>query len=52
MPTYPAWLTNRHFKSKDALLAAGIDCQLDCRSAMHDIRTLFAGTRRPRPCGC
>ncbi|MUL83048.1 MULTISPECIES: TetR/AcrR family transcriptional regulator [unclassified Mycolicibacterium] len=33
----------RHFKSKDALLAAGIDRQLDRRSAMHDIRNLFAG---------
>ncbi|MDH6197299.1 AcrR family transcriptional regulator [Mycobacterium frederiksbergense] len=33
----------RHFKSKDALLAAGIDRQLDRRSAMQDIRTLFAG---------
>lgn len=33
----------RHFKSKDALLAAGIDRQLDRRAAMKDIRTLFAG---------
>lgn len=33
----------RHFKSKDALLAAGIDRQLDRRAAMHDIRALFAG---------
>jgi len=33
----------RHFKSKDALLDAGIDRQLDRRSAMHDIRALFAG---------
>jgi len=33
----------RHFKSKDALLAAGIDRQLDRRRAMHDIRALFAG---------
>ncbi|MCV7220918.1 TetR/AcrR family transcriptional regulator [Mycolicibacterium elephantis] len=32
-----------HFKSKDALLDAGIDRQLDRRRAMHDIRTLFAG---------
>lgn len=32
-----------HFKSKDALLEAGIDRQLDRRRAMHDIRTLFAG---------
>ena len=32
-----------HFKSKDALLNAGIDRQLDRRRAMHDIRTLFAG---------
>ncbi|MBV9091899.1 MAG: TetR/AcrR family transcriptional regulator [Mycobacteriaceae bacterium] len=32
-----------HFKSKEALLEAGIDRQLDRRSAMHDIRTLFAG---------
>jgi AcrR family transcriptional regulator len=33
----------RHFKSKDALLDAGIDRQLDRRSAMRDIRSLFAG---------
>lgn len=33
----------RHFKSKDALLDAGIDRQLDRRHAMHDIRALFAG---------
>lgn len=33
----------RHFKSKDALLAAGIDRQLDRRAAMADIRRLFAG---------
>jgi AcrR family transcriptional regulator len=33
----------RHFKSKDALLAAGIDRQLDRRAAMADIRALFAG---------
>jgi AcrR family transcriptional regulator len=33
----------RYFKSKDALLDAGIDRQLDRRSAMRDIRTLFAG---------
>jgi AcrR family transcriptional regulator len=32
-----------HFKSKDALLEAGIDRQLDRRRAMHDIRILFAG---------
>jgi AcrR family transcriptional regulator len=32
-----------HFKSKEALLEAGIDRQLDRRQAMHDIRTLFAG---------
>ena len=32
-----------HFKSKDALLEAGIDRQLDRRRAMHDIRNLFAG---------
>jgi AcrR family transcriptional regulator len=32
-----------HFKSKKALLEAGIDRQLDRRRAMHDIRTLFAG---------
>src|SRR5258708_36874716 len=32
-----------HFKSKEALLNAGIDRQLDRRSAMHDIRALFAG---------
>lgn len=33
----------RHFKSKDALLIAGIDRQLDRRAAMSDIRALFAG---------
>lgn len=33
----------RHFKSKDALLTAGIDRQLDRRTAMGDIRALFAG---------
>ena len=33
----------RHFKSKDALLDAGIDRQLDRRAAMHDIRALLAG---------
>ena len=33
----------RHFKSKDALLDAGIDRQLDRRHAMRDIRALFAG---------
>ena len=32
-----------HFKSKEALLEAGIDRQLDRRRAMHDIRNLFAG---------
>jgi AcrR family transcriptional regulator len=32
-----------HFKSKDALLTAGIDRQLDRRRAMHDISALFAG---------
>jgi AcrR family transcriptional regulator len=32
-----------HFKSKDSLLAAGIDRQLDRRRAMHDIRSLFVG---------
>jgi AcrR family transcriptional regulator len=32
-----------HFKSKEALLEAGIDRQLDRRHAMHDIRALFAG---------
>lgn len=32
-----------HFKSKEALLEAGIDRQLDRRRAMQDIRTLFAG---------
>jgi AcrR family transcriptional regulator len=32
-----------HFKSKEALLEAGIDRQLDRRRAMHDIRALFAG---------
>ncbi|MBB3753668.1 AcrR family transcriptional regulator [Mycolicibacterium sp. BK634] len=33
----------RHFTSKEALLGAGIDRQLDRRAAMHDIRALFAG---------
>lgn len=33
----------RHFKSKDALLAAGIDRQLDRRAAMQAISTIFAG---------
>jgi AcrR family transcriptional regulator len=33
----------RHFKSKDALLVAGVDRQLDRRAAMADIRRLFAG---------
>lgn len=32
-----------HFKTKDALLTAGIDRQLDRRRAMHDISALFAG---------
>jgi AcrR family transcriptional regulator len=32
-----------HFKSKQALLEAGIDRQLDRRHAMRDIRALFAG---------
>lgn len=32
-----------HFKSKEALLDAGIDRQLDRRRAMSDIRALFAG---------
>jgi AcrR family transcriptional regulator len=32
-----------HFKSKESLLEAGIDRQLDRRRAMHDIRALFAG---------
>lgn len=32
-----------HFKTKDAVLAAGIDRQLDRRRAMHDISALFAG---------
>lgn len=32
-----------HFKSKEALLDAGIDRQLDRRNAMRDIRALFAG---------
>jgi AcrR family transcriptional regulator len=32
-----------HFKSKEALLDAGIDRQLDRRSAMRDIRVMFAG---------
>ncbi|MBV8966759.1 MAG: helix-turn-helix transcriptional regulator [Mycobacteriaceae bacterium] len=33
----------RHFASKEALLDAGVDRQLDRRRAMHDIRALFAG---------
>jgi AcrR family transcriptional regulator len=32
-----------HFKSKEELLKAGIDRQLDRRHAMRDIRALFAG---------
>ncbi|MUM17735.1 TetR/AcrR family transcriptional regulator [Mycobacterium sp. CBMA271] len=32
-----------HFKSKEALLDAGIDRQLDRRRAMQDIRSLFVG---------
>ncbi|XTP34752.1 TetR/AcrR family transcriptional regulator [Mycobacterium sp. TJFP1] len=32
-----------HFKSKELLLQAGIDRQLDRRNAMRDIRNLFAG---------
>jgi AcrR family transcriptional regulator len=32
-----------HFKSKEVLLEAGVDRQLDRRRAMHDIRSLFAG---------
>ena len=32
-----------HFKTKEALLTAGIDRQLDRRRAMHDISALFAG---------
>jgi AcrR family transcriptional regulator len=32
-----------HFKSKDAVLEAGIDRQLDRRLAMQDIRAMFAG---------
>jgi AcrR family transcriptional regulator len=32
-----------HFKSKEAVLDAGIDRQLDRRRAMRDIRALFAG---------
>lgn len=32
-----------HFKSKESLLTAGIDRQLDRRNAMRDIRALFAG---------
>ncbi len=33
----------RHFKSKEELLDAGVDRQLDRRQAMRDIRSLFAG---------
>src|SRR5262245_28467251 len=32
-----------HFKSKEAVLEAGIDRQLDRRLAMQDIRAMFAG---------
>ena len=32
-----------HFKTKEALLSAGVDRQLDRRRAMHDISALFAG---------
>jgi AcrR family transcriptional regulator len=32
-----------HFKSKEAVLDAGVDRQLDRRHAMRDIRALFAG---------
>jgi len=32
-----------HFKSKESLLEAGIDRQLDRRRAMRDIRSIFAG---------
>lgn len=32
-----------HFKSKDALLDAAIDRQLDRRNAMRDVRAIFAG---------
>ncbi|GFG65609.1 putative transcriptional regulator, TetR family protein [Mycobacterium kubicae] len=32
-----------HFKSKEALLDAGIDRQLDRRHAMRDIRAIFSG---------
>jgi AcrR family transcriptional regulator len=32
-----------HFKSKEALLEAGINRQLDRRNAMRDIRALFSG---------
>src|SRR3954452_11483373 len=35
-----------HFKSKELLLEAGIDRQLDRRGAMRDIRALFAGLGR------
>src|SRR6201992_2514610 len=38
-----------HFKTKDALLIAGIDRQLDRRHAMHDISALFAGQGGLRP---
>lgn len=37
----------RHFKSKVALLDAGIDRQLDRRHAMRDIRSIFAGLGDP-----
>ena len=33
----------RHFKSKEELLDAGVDRQLDRRRAMRDIRSMFAG---------
>jgi AcrR family transcriptional regulator len=37
-----------HFKSKEALLDAGIDRQLDRRRAVRDMRALFAGLGDPR----
>ncbi|ACC39898.1 HTH-type transcriptional repressor KstR2 [Mycobacterium marinum] len=37
-----------HFDSKESLLEAGIDRQLDRRRAMGDLRALFAGLGDPR----
>jgi len=44
----PAPELYHHFKSKESLLEAGIDRQLDRRRAMADIRALFAGLGEQR----